>query len=167
MNIFAEAELSGHLNALLENSARPFAVKTRISFSAFNEPDYVKYFVAQYRVEPIVFHEDQVYVTEREQMIPTERFSRAFDTRGGASYSKQVINLFIFHFQGSLAFFTFLPLAAWFGVWKWSWTTTRSRSISLNWRDDPEENQEKRRTLIYAISRSKQLTLYAKSMLTT
>src|SRR5207245_5994737 len=91
MNIFAEAELSCHLNALLENMRQTVRGEDKNQLLNINEPDYVKYFVAQYRVEPIVFHEDQVYVTEREQMIPTERFSRAFDTRGRASYSKQVI----------------------------------------------------------------------------
>lgn len=89
-------------------------------------------------MEPIVFHEDQVYVTEREQMIPTERFSRAFDTRGGASYSKQVITYHL-PFSGESRLLHLSPSSGLVSSMEVELDNNEISFDIVNWRDDPEE----------------------------
>jgi len=109
---------------------------------SINEPDYVKYFRRAYRVEPIVFHEDQVYVTEREQMILLKD-SHVLSTQEEAPAIQSRSSPIILPFSGESRLLHLSPLAAWFGVWKWSWTTTRSRSISLTGETTQKKSKEK------------------------
>ena len=138
MNIFAEAELSAHLSALLEDMRRTIRAEDKNQLLNINEPDYIKFLVSQYRVEPIVLHEDRVHVTDHEHMIPAERFSREFDTRRAASYSKQVITYHL-PFSGESRLLHLAPSSGL--VWSMEVTLDNSEILFdlINWRDDPQE----------------------------
>ena len=63
-----------------------------------NEEDYIQRLLGQFKLEPLEIHFDDIYVTTREEQIPTELFpSISFMVRKGENYPKQVITYHIPH----------------------------------------------------------------------
>jgi hypothetical protein len=140
VRIFAEEHLGpwleGHV-ALMEDAVKG-EPKSRLL--NVNESEYVEYLVQEYRVEPLVFHWDGCYVTDREEQIPAERFPNAFflDADPGTMYPRQVVTYHI-PFSGERDLLRLRPSAriGWSGN-----IMVTSGSVSfdvINFRDDPEE----------------------------
>jgi hypothetical protein len=138
MNIFAEAELSAHLNGLLNDMRQTIRGEDKNQLLNVNESDYINYLVSRYRIDPLVLHQDQVHVTTREEMIPAERFSGDFYTRPGARYSKQVITYHL-PFSGESRLLHLAPSSGL--VWSIEVELVNGEILFdlVNWRDDPEE----------------------------
>jgi len=60
-----------------------------------NEAEYLNYLVQKYSIDPLVFQWDDMFVTDKEVMIPAEQFPRTFEVLDGKSYPKQVITYHI------------------------------------------------------------------------
>jgi len=60
-----------------------------------NDVDYVKYKSSGAYVEPLQIHEDQIYASSSEKMIPAEYFPSSFYVRKGKSYKKDVIKFHV------------------------------------------------------------------------
>ena len=74
-----------------------------------NETQLVAYLVDKYRLEAIVLQEDKVYATDREEMIPAERFDQfRFHVMHGEAYRKQVVR-FHLPFTGDSELLKFMP----------------------------------------------------------
>ena len=78
IRIFYEKDLGDHLDHQksivinsIENESDDYLLNV-------NEDDYVKYKSAEAHVEPLKIHEDQVYASSSEQMIPAEYFPPSF-----------------------------------------------------------------------------------------
>lgn len=137
MNIFAEAELSSHLDALVENMRRAVRAEDRNQLLNVNEPDYIKYLLSRYQIEPLVLHQDQVYVTTREQMIRGERFPQDF-YGAAATSSKQVITYHL-PFSGETRLLHLAPSSGL--VWSMNVEMQNNEILFdiVNWRGDPQE----------------------------
>jgi hypothetical protein len=138
MQIFAEAQLGSHLNALLEDMRRTVRAENESQILNVNEPDYIKYLVSRYCVEPLVLHEGRVYVTTREETIHADRFPHDFYTRSGPSYSKQVITYHL-PLSGDPRLLQLAPSSGL--VWSTE-VEVRDNEITfdiVNWQDNPEE----------------------------
>lgn len=102
-----------------------------------NESDYVKYKAENAKIEPLVIHDDQVYASTSEQMIPADRFPTSFYVRAGKCYRKDV---FKFHvpFTGDATLLKYIP-STWI-----SWTMNvmvRHQEFSfdiINFSDDAQ-----------------------------
>jgi len=60
-----------------------------------NEIDYIKYKTAEAYIEPLKIHNDQLYASPSEQMIPAEWFPNTFVVHNGKRYKKNVIKFHI------------------------------------------------------------------------
>ena len=60
-----------------------------------NENDYVKHKLSLAYVDPLQIHEEKIYASSSEQMIPAEQFPFSFNVREGKSYKQQVIKFHI------------------------------------------------------------------------
>lgn len=60
-----------------------------------NQQDYISYKVSDAYGEPLQIHEDQIYASSNEQMIPAEDFPNSFNVRSGQSYKKDIIKFHV------------------------------------------------------------------------
>src|SRR5262245_31322631 len=103
-----------------------------------DETQYTDYLIQQYRLEPLTIEWDKVSVSDREEMIPAERFPGDFYVEAGGRYPKQVITYHI-PFVGQAELFKLQPSQ------HIVWTTEVVLSNDIlsfelvNWRDRPEE----------------------------
>jgi len=91
IRIFGEGGLREYLDnrrAALQEEVR---AEDRNKLLNVNETEYVEYLTARYRIEPLVLHWDKESVTDREAMVPAERFDRSFDVESGRRYLQQVV----------------------------------------------------------------------------
>lgn len=78
--------------AQLETLKREVASQNDNYLLNVNETEFIAHLVDKFRIEPLVIHEDQVTVSQREEMIPAERFDNfRFNVTPGKSYQKQVV----------------------------------------------------------------------------
>ena len=73
-----------------------------------NEIDYIKYKTAEAYIEPLKIHDDQLYVSSSEQMIPVEVSPNTFVIRNGKIYKENVIKFHI-PFSGDKELFKCMP----------------------------------------------------------
>ena len=66
-----------------------------IIFLNVNEEDYIAHKVSEAQMDPIEIHEDKIYASSSEQMIPAEYFPSSFNVYSGKSYKKDVIKFHI------------------------------------------------------------------------
>lgn len=135
MNIFGEAELSTHLNALVQDMRRTVRAEDKNQLLNVNEPDYINYLLSRYQIDPLVLHQDQVYVTTSEQMIRSQRDPY---TGREATYSKQVITYHL-PFSGETHLLHLAPSNR--IVWSMNVRIENKEILFdiVNWRDDPQE----------------------------
>jgi hypothetical protein len=94
-NIFAEEEL----RAYLEHKA--YAVMSSIGqvtdnyLLNVNEDDYVQFKAATMSIEEVIIHEEHIYASSAERMIPANAFPSHFHVRPGQSYTKTVVTFHI------------------------------------------------------------------------
>jgi hypothetical protein len=60
-----------------------------------NKVEYIKHLVNLYQLDSVSLETDQVYATEREEMIPAEKYPSNFHVVSGKSYPRQVITFHI------------------------------------------------------------------------
>jgi len=93
--IFAEQELRNYLETKIDRIIASIDTETDDYISNVNETDYVAFKVSKAEVEEIVIHDDKLYVSSSEQMIPAEYFSPLFNVYPGKSYKKDVIKFHV------------------------------------------------------------------------
>ncbi|MBK8454312.1 MAG: hypothetical protein WAQ53_12360 [Thiofilum sp.] len=93
--IFAEQELSVFLNTRKQNVIATIESENDDYLLNVNEIDYIKYKVSEAEVEPLIIHNDRIYVSSTEQMISGEYFPKSFFVDKGYSYKKSVIKFHI------------------------------------------------------------------------
>jgi hypothetical protein len=96
MKLFAEGRLSQVLESQRAKLKQEIESQQQNYLLNANETQLVAHFVDKYRIEPIVLQEDKVYATDRESMIPAERFDDfRFSVEPGEAYRKQVVRFHI------------------------------------------------------------------------
>jgi len=95
MRIFAVDDLGSAAAAQMAALQREIEAEPKNRLLNVNEAEYVGYLVQKHRLEPLVFLWDKRYVTDREAVIPAERFPEASSVFGGESCPKQVIKYHI------------------------------------------------------------------------
>lgn len=93
--IFAEQELSHYLEAIKQQVISSIEAEKDDYLLNVNEDDYVAFKVSQAEVEPLEIHDDQIYASSTEQMIPAEYFPSSFWVESGNSYKKDVIKFHV------------------------------------------------------------------------
>lgn len=141
MKIFAEHDLREFLEARLQQVAREVASEEPDRLLGMNETQYVEYLPAQAQVEPLAFDWAGCSVSDREEMIPAERFPGgrfAYAVERGERYRKQVVTYHI-PFEGNADLLGCAPSPRL--MWTTDVATTRA-AISfdvVNFSDNPEE----------------------------
>ena len=95
MEIFWERELRDFLGEQLDTLQREVHSEDKNRLLNMNETEYVNYLVNRYRIEPLVLHWDRQGISDREEMIPAERFPPLFNVYKGKRYPKQMITYHI------------------------------------------------------------------------
>jgi len=96
MKLFAEGRLSQVLEGQRAKLKQEIESQQQNYLLNANEMQLVAHFVDKYRIEPITLQEDKVYATDREAMIPAERFDDfRFSVEPGEAYRKQVVRFHI------------------------------------------------------------------------
>jgi hypothetical protein len=93
--IFAETDLRDHLEQRKSSVIHSIESESDDYLLNVNESDYVKYKSEQALIEPLEIHEDQIYASSSEQMIPAEYFPNSFYVHSGKSYKKDVIKFHV------------------------------------------------------------------------
>jgi len=138
MRIFGEGDLRSALQGRLAAMQEAVAAEPKNRLLNMNETEYVNYLVQEYRVEPLVFHWEQLSVTDREEQIPAERFPRESNVYAGKQYPKQVVTYHL-PFSGERDLLKSTPSR------QIMWTTDVTVSTGViafdvvNWRDNPDE----------------------------
>src|SRR5450756_1095566 len=138
MRIFAEGDLTATLQGQLSKMQHEVDGEPKNRLLNVNEVEYVDYLVQTYTVNPLEFAWDDVTVTDREAMIPAERFPQMFDVYAGKSYPRQVITYHL-PFVGESGLLKTTPST------RLLWSTevgVSNGSVTfdiVSWSDDPEE----------------------------
>lgn len=94
MRIFGERDLREYLGERLSRLQKEVHAEGNNQLLNVNETQYIDYLVERYRVDPLILHWDDMTVSEREELIPAERFPFDFgmdEFNRGKRYPKQVI----------------------------------------------------------------------------
>jgi hypothetical protein len=89
-NIFNEQRLSDFLSSRKESLKREVLNESEDSILNYGETEYVKYLADQYSVENIEIGFDDVFASQHEKEISSDRFPRSFHVRHGQKYRKDV-----------------------------------------------------------------------------
>ena len=138
MKIFWERELRDFLEERRNALRHEVYSEDKNRLLNMNETEYVAYLAKRYRVEPLILHWDRLAVSDREEMIPAERFPHDFWVDNGKRYPKQVITYHI-PYSGERALLECAPSS------RLLWTTDVRLEGGcvcfdvINWRDDAEQ----------------------------
>lgn len=92
MKLFYEGELRSVLENQKSQLKKEIEEQQQNYLLNANETELIDHFIKKYQIEPIVLLEDQIYASDREEMIPAEQFDNfRFNVTPGNSYKKQVI----------------------------------------------------------------------------
>ncbi len=93
--IFGERELSSFLDASKHNILSSIdSLKDDYALNV-NECDYIAHKLSESIVDLLEIHEDQIYASSSEKMIPAEHFPSSFHVYSGKSYKKDVIKFHV------------------------------------------------------------------------
>jgi len=138
MNIFAEEELSDFFENLIQNLKNEVLKEEKNHLLNYNETEYIQHLASKYTIEPIVIHTDKKTITDREELIPADRFPPGFNVFYGNSYPRQVITFYL-PFSGDSRLLSLRPSH------RMIWTREvklRGNEIIfdvINFRDNPDE----------------------------
>lgn len=107
-NIFAERGLRDYLEQQKRSVIQTIENESDDYLLNVNERDYIQHKSAQAYVEPLEIHEDQIYASSSEQMIPAEYFPNTFNVYAEKSYKKDVIKFHV-PFSGNADLLTCVP----------------------------------------------------------
>lgn len=95
IQIFAEGELRSYLDQVLSAVISSISNEEDNYLLNVNEEDYISHKISEAQIHPIEIHEDKIYASSSEQMIPAEYFPSSFHVYSGKSYAKDVIKFHI------------------------------------------------------------------------
>ena len=146
MRAFAEGRLSDYLDGRLLALKNEVNAEQRNRLLNVNEDKYVEYLAAKYAVQQLEIDWENPSVTDRETMVPAERFPPDFFVDPGKSYKRQSIT-YHYPIAGDTELLRLAPSRGLL----WSAEVEDSESeirISLiNFRDDPKEIKRSQPTL--------------------
>ncbi|WP_024333390.1 hypothetical protein [Desulfotignum balticum] len=93
--IFAERELRDYLQQIKSSVIQSIENENDDYLLNVNANDYIKHKLSEAHVEQLVIHQDQIYASSSEQMIPSEYFPHSFFVHPGKKYKKDVIKFHI------------------------------------------------------------------------
>lgn len=94
-SIFAEQELREYLERNRVSVIQSIESESDDYLLNVNENDYVQHKSTGAYINPLVIHENQIYASSSEQIIPAEYFPNSFRVYSGKSYKKDVIKFHI------------------------------------------------------------------------
>ncbi|MCW9026583.1 MAG: hypothetical protein OQJ77_04635, partial [Thiovulaceae bacterium] len=106
--IFAKQELRDYLENKKQSILSTIESENDDYLLNVNEDDYIQYKVSAAKVDTLEIHEDDIYASSSEQMIPAEYFPRTFNVYNGKSYKKDVIKFHI-PFSGNKDLLSCMP----------------------------------------------------------
>ena len=108
IRIFAEGELRDYLDQVLSAVIGSISNEKDDYLLNVNEEDYISFKVSEAQIHPLEIHDDQIYVSSSEQMIPAEHFPSSFYVHRGKLYKKDVIKFHI-PFTGNAELLKLMP----------------------------------------------------------
>jgi hypothetical protein len=93
--VFGERDLSDFLEASKSNVLSSIESLKDDYILNVNESDYIAHKLSEEVIEQLEIHEDQIYASLSERMIPAEHFPRSFHVYSGKSYKKDVIKFHV------------------------------------------------------------------------
>lgn len=93
--VFGERELSSFLDGSKHNVLSSIESEKDDYILNVNESDYIAHKLSEAIIEPLEIHEDQIYASSSERMIPAEHFPRSFNVYSGKSYKKDVVKFHV------------------------------------------------------------------------
>lgn len=106
--IFAEKELRDYLEMRKQSVIASIESENDDYLLNVNENDYIEHKVSEAKIDPLEIHEDQIYASSSEQMIPAEYFPNSFNVYSGKSYKKDVIKFHV-PFSGNRELLSCIP----------------------------------------------------------
>lgn len=101
-----------------------------------NETQLIRYFTDKYQIDALELHTDKIYVSDREEMIPAERFDKfRFNVDWGQKYRKQVVTYHI-PFSGDQNLLRLAPSTR--IIWTQEVSVSKGEILFdlINWNDD-------------------------------
>jgi len=136
MKLFNE----GSLRDVLENQSRKLKAEVESQDRNYllnaNETQLIQHFTDKYRIEPLVLHADRIYASDREELIPAERFDNfRFNVERGGEYRKQVVTYHI-PYSGDQNLLRYAPSTR--ILWTQEVNVTHGEILFdlINWSDD-------------------------------
>ena len=108
IQIFAEGELRNYFDQVLSAVTGSISNEKDDYILNVNEEDYISHKVSEAQIDLIEIHEDKIYASSSEQMIPAEYFPSSFNVYSGKSYKKDVIKFHI-PFSGNADHLKLMP----------------------------------------------------------
>jgi hypothetical protein len=137
MKIFAENDLSEHLDNLLSDLRRTVQSEDKNRLLNVNEAQYIEYLVSQYALEPIKLHLDEMHVSDSEKMVPVGRHAFNYDLHPSDRIKRHVIRYHLpYSGDSQMLYLTPNPRLVWYID-----VEIRGNEISfdiVNWNDDVE-----------------------------
>ena len=138
MRAFAEGRLSDYLDGRLVALKKEVNAEQRNRLLNVNEDKYVEYLVAKYAVQQLEIDWENPSVTDRETMVPAERFPPNFFVDPGTSYKRQSIT---YHYPvtGDTELLRLAPSRRLLWSAEVEDSESEIRFSLINFQDDPEE----------------------------
>ncbi len=152
IRIFGERELRDYLETKRTGVLYSIDNETDDYLLTVNEHNYISYKIAEAEVESLQIHDDQMYVSSEERMIPAEHFPRSFNVYSGNSYKKDV---FVFHipFSGDPELLKCMPGSRILWSTDVSITNNEFSFDIINFNDDADEIARQKDSILNNILR--------------
>lgn len=106
--IFSVINLRDHLEQKIASVVHSIQTENDDYLLNISDSDYVSYKVSQAFVDPLIIHEEMLYASSSEQMIPGEYFPSGFWVSAGQKYKKDVIKFHV-PYSGSSELLSCMP----------------------------------------------------------
>jgi hypothetical protein len=136
MKLFNEGSLRDVLESQIRKLKGEVESQDRNYLLNANETQLILHFTDKYRIEPLEVHADKIYASDREELIPAERFDNfRFNVERGEKYRKQVVTYHI-PFSGDQNLLRFAPSTRL--LWTQEVNVSNSEILFdlINWSDD-------------------------------
>ena len=136
MKLFNEGSLRDVLEGRSKKLKAEIEAQDRNYLLNANETQLIQHFTDKYRVEPLEIHADRIYASDREELIPAERFDNfRFNVERGGKYRKQIVTYHI-PFTGDQDLLRYAPSTR--ILWTQEVNVTNEEILFdlINWSDD-------------------------------
>ncbi|MDP9315862.1 MAG: hypothetical protein M3R24_34230, partial [Chloroflexota bacterium] len=142
-----EGELRDFLHGRLAKMSQEVQAEDKNRLLNVNETEYIAYLVQKYQVGPLVVDWDNVSASDREELIPAERFPQDFHVYDGKRYPKQIIRYHI-PYSGSHDLLRYTPSTRLMWSPEVQLIGNEVCFDIINWRDDLEQIRREAESLI-------------------